>query len=240
MVVLLRPLLLLKCQHYSFSAGSSFVAFLHVYFFLPHPKPSIPLTQWASGQFARSREPEREADSSPPFDAEVTCSSNLIPLSVSVLCSGTGYLSRLRLKTFMVQDSINHSPTLGHVVRGTSADHPVNSRVDHEFVGWNGINFASEHTGFSLWNLYSVFNFNSALRICLHEQRNNKADEMQEDCTMWIELWKPYLYYSYTFSSLLLQSGILKQNKYSQPDYVLTSIQSTFPLYVLYLSATTI
>ena len=55
--------------------------------------------------------------------------------SFSVICSGTGYLTRLRLKTFMVQDSINHSPTLGHVVRGTSADHPVNSRVDHEFVG---------------------------------------------------------------------------------------------------------
>jgi hypothetical protein len=34
----------------------------------------------------------------------------------------------------MVQDSINHSPILGHVVRGTSADHPANSRVDHEFV----------------------------------------------------------------------------------------------------------
>lgn len=88
-----------------------------------------------SGQFARSREPEREADSSPPYDAEVTCSGNLIPLSISVICVGTGYLTRLRLKTFVVQDSINHSPTLGHVVRGTSADHPVNSRVDHEFVG---------------------------------------------------------------------------------------------------------
>jgi len=106
-----------------------------MYIFLPHPKNTIPLTQWASGQFARSREPEREADSLPPFDAEVTCNSNLIPLSVSVICLGTGYLTRLRLKTFMVQDSINHSPTIGHAVRGTSADHPVNSRVDHEFVG---------------------------------------------------------------------------------------------------------
>jgi len=35
----------------------------------------------------------------------------------------------------MVQDSINHSPTIGNAVRGTSADHPLNSRVDHESVG---------------------------------------------------------------------------------------------------------
>ena len=103
--------------------------------FLPHPERTIPLTQRASGQVARSTEPELEADSWPPFDADVTCSSKPIPLSVSVIGLGTGYLTRLRLKTFMVQDSINHSPTLGHEVRGTSADHPVNSRVDHEFVG---------------------------------------------------------------------------------------------------------
>jgi len=135
MVVLPQPLLLLKSQHYSFSIGSRFVVFLHVYFLLPQTKPTTPLTLWALGQFARSREPEREADSSPPFDSEVTFSSNLIPPSVSVIYLGTGYLTRLRLKTFMVQDSINHSPTLGHVVLGTSADHPVNSRVDHEFAG---------------------------------------------------------------------------------------------------------
>jgi hypothetical protein len=32
-----------------------------------------------------------------------------------------------------VQNSINHSPTLGHV-RETGADHPMKSRVDHGFV----------------------------------------------------------------------------------------------------------
>lgn len=98
-------------------------------------KPIVSHTQTASGQFSRSREPEREAYISPPFDAEVTFSSNLIPLSVSVLCLGKGYSTRLRLKTCWVQDSINHPRTLGHAVRGRGTDHPVNSRVDHEFVG---------------------------------------------------------------------------------------------------------
>jgi hypothetical protein len=157
-------------------------------------KPVIPHTQRTSGQFSRSRPPEREADSSPPFDAEVSFSSNLIPLSVSVLCIGTGYSTLLRLKTCLVQDSINHSP---HSRPRSTCMWYWSSSEQYSrswICGGNRINFGSEHTGFSLWNLYPVFNFNSALRICLHERQNNQTDEIQEGGMMWIKLWKLYLY----------------------------------------------